>query len=56
MDFCRTERMAVLGSEFIDDELVQHSLDVLEIGHVASSSDDGGVSNRMETLNVFETG
>lgn len=56
MNLCRAEGVSVLGGVFFDGEFVEEGLDVLEIGHVASRTDDGVVPDGMETLDIFEPG
>lgn len=48
------QNMSVLCGELADYELIKDSLDVLEIGHVASCTDDSVVANWMQTLDVLE--
>lgn len=56
MDLPRAQRVAIMGSELINDELIEHPLDVLEIRHVAACSNHSVGSHRLETLNVLESG
>ena len=56
MDFGWAKVVAVSVGEFVDDDLVEEGLDGLEVGHVAGGSDDGGVADFMQTLDVFEAG
>jgi hypothetical protein len=56
VDLCGAESVSVLGGVFFDGEFVEEGLDVLEIGHVASGTDDGVVPDGMETLDVLEPG
>lgn len=51
---CRPERVSILCAELVDHELIEHGLDVLEIGHVAAGADDGVGAHRIETLDIFE--
>ena len=41
MDLLRTQRVAIVCSELVDDKLVEHSLNVLEIRHVTACTDHG---------------
>jgi len=54
MDFGRTQSVIVLSSEFLDSEFIKESLKVLEVRHVASSTDNSILANCMQTLNIFE--
>ena len=55
VDFRGAKRVAILSGEFINDELVENCLDILEVRHVASSANDSVVSDRVQTLYILET-
>ena len=48
--------MTVLTCKFINDELVKHPLDVLEVGHVTTGADDSVWADRVETGYILEAG
>jgi len=47
--------MLVLLGKFLDDEVVQQRLYVLEVGHVSGGTENGVVADGMKTLNVLES-
>ena len=55
MDLLRAQRVAIVCSELVDDKLVEHSLDVLEIRHVAACTDHCVGSDGLQTLDIFES-
>jgi hypothetical protein len=48
--------VAVLRSELFDDELFQKLLDVLEVGHITTRTDNGILADWMEPLYVLKAG
>lgn len=56
MNLCGAERVSVLGGILFDGEFIEEGLDVLEVGHVASGTDDRVVADGMETLDILEPG
>ena len=56
VDLCGAESMSVLCSKFIYHKLVQHVLDVLKVGHVSTSANNGVIAYGMKTLDIFESG
>jgi len=54
MDFSRPKSMLILLGKLLDDEVVQQRLDVLKVGHVSGSTENGVVTNGMKTLNIPE--
>jgi hypothetical protein len=56
MYFRRAKAVSVLSGVLFDSEFVEKDLDVLEIGHVAACTDNGVVTNCMETLDILEPG
>ena len=55
MYFGRAQAVSILRSEFVDYELVENGLDILEVGHVATSTNNGMVAHCVQTLNVLES-
>jgi len=47
--------MLILLGKFLDDEVVQQRLDVLEVGHVSRGTENCMVSNGMKALNVLKS-
>ena len=41
--------MSILSCEFIDDKLIKHPLDKLEVRHVTACADDGVFTDGVET-------
>lgn len=54
--FHRTQLVSVICSDLLDRNIVEHSLNVLKIGHVSACADDGTITNGVETLHVLEAG
>jgi hypothetical protein len=50
----RAELVPVAGRELLDDELVEHALQVLEVGHVAARAERGVVADGLQPLDVLE--
>lgn len=46
--------MFILLGKFLDDEVVQQGLDVLEVGHVSGGTENGVVTNGVKALNILE--
>jgi len=47
--------MLVLLGKFLDDEVVQQRLYVLEVGHIPGGTENGVVADGVKTLNVLES-
>ena len=48
--------MPILCSGFFgDNEAIEEMLKILEVGHIATSSDDSEIANGVQTLYAFET-
>jgi len=56
MDLGRSKSMFILLGKFLDNEVVQQRLDVLEVGHVPGSAENGVVTDGMKTLDILESG
>ena len=46
--------MSILLSKFVDHKLVQHLLNILKVGDVASGTDDRVIPNRIQTFDILE--
>jgi hypothetical protein len=53
MDFTSTKRMIVLSRKFINDKLIKGGLDILKVGHVPASPNDGVLTDSMKTLHIL---
>lgn len=56
MDLGRSKSMFILLGKFLDDEVVQQRLDVLEVGHVPGGTENGVITDGMKTLDILESG
>lgn len=54
VDLGRAEGVPILGCKLFDHKFVQHRLNILEIGHVPTRTDNRMCSNGIETLDIFE--
>ena len=55
MDFGWPKDVFVLPGEFLNDKIIQQRLDVLEVGHVPRGTENGMVTNGVETLNISKS-
>ena len=55
VDLSWSKGVLVLFCKFLDDEVVHQGLDVLEVGHVSRGTEDGVVTNGVETLHILES-
>jgi len=53
--FRRAQAVPILRGELVNHELVENVLNVLEIGHVATCTNDSMVANCVQTLDVLES-
>jgi hypothetical protein len=50
----RAELVPVAGRELLDDELVEHALQILKVGHVAARAKRGVVADGLQPLDVLK--
>lgn len=56
VDFSRAQFVIVLSVHFFfDDEVVEDVLQILEVGHVATCSDNSVLANGMQSLDILES-
>lgn len=55
MDLPRAKIVPVVRRKLVDNKLIQHALDILEVGHVSTCAEHGIVSDRVQTLHILET-
>ena len=56
MDLLRTQCMPILRHYlFFDEKCVEPRLNILEVGHVATGTDDGIIPDLVQPLDVLET-